>query len=250
MKNMNLSAFRVYIVPILVLLTIVLLVPLVLMPQLDRIKEKNLEVKKGNERLVALNKKIEALNGIDETDESLKLLEMEKVVPGGKELAQLVVGMRNLAALSKLKVTEMTFEPGKVATGSATATASATKKEKAAIAREKKTKEEEQKDKVIFSMSLGGKLSRVKGFLAKIEKAKRLLGVRKIEITEDEKIYKIDFEILVPFTEREKKGDVVASPLPILTALHESAYEFVSKFNNFTNMSIPLVPKGIKNPFK
>ena len=248
MKNVNLSPFKVYIVPVLVLLTIILLVPLVLMPQLNRIKDKSLEVEEGNERLEALNSKIEALDSIDENDESLKLIEMNKIVPGGKELAKLVVGMRNLAAQSGLKVAEMKFEPGKVVTSSATA--SATKREKAQIASDNKLKEEEQKDKVIFTLSVKGALSKVNKFLTKIEKAQRLLGVRKIEIFKDIKVYKIDFEIFAPFTEREKKGDVVASPLPTLTSIHLKVYEFVSKFKNLTNISIPLVPKGVTNPFK
>ena len=248
MKNANLSAFKVYVVPVLVLLTIILLVPLVLMPQLNRIKEKSLEVKEGNERLEALNNKIEALDSINENDESLKLIEMNKVVPGSKELAQLVVGMRNLAVQSDLKVAEMKFEPGKVVTSSATA--SATKREKAQAARDKKINKEEQKDKVIFTLSVKGKLSKVKEFLTKIEKARRLLGVRRNETFKDIKVHKISFEIFAPFTEREKKGDVVASPLPTLTSIHLKAYEFVSKFKNLTNISIPLVPKGVTNPFK
>ncbi len=87
-------------------------------------------------------------------------------------------------------------------------------------------------------------MSKIQKFLTRIEKAKRLLGIRKIETTKDEKTHKIDFEIFAPFTEREKEGDVVASPLPTLTSIHLRAYEFVSNFKNLTNISIPLVPKG------
>jgi Tfp pilus assembly protein PilO len=188
------------------------------------------------------------LKSIDETNESLKLIEMEKIIPGGKELAQLVVGVRNLAARSNLKVAEMKFEPGKVATTSATA--SATKREKAEAAKENKSLKEEQKDKLIFSLALKGKLNRINKFLTRIEKAKRLLGVRKIEITQEEKVYKLDFEIFSPFTDREEEADIVSAPLPVLTALHNRTYEFVNKFDNLTNITIPLVPKGVKNPFK
>ena len=45
MKDTDFSAFKVYVVPFFVLLTIILLVPLVLMPQLSRIRDKNLEIK-------------------------------------------------------------------------------------------------------------------------------------------------------------------------------------------------------------
>src|SRR4030067_88425 len=111
MKDTDFSAFKVYVVPFFVLLTIILLVPLVLMPQLSRIRAKNLEIKQANVRLEALKSKVSALGAIDEHDESLKLLEMEKVVPSGKEVAKLVVGVRSLAAASSLKVVELSFNP-------------------------------------------------------------------------------------------------------------------------------------------
>src|SRR3990167_11314451 len=104
MKNVNLSPIRLYIVPVLVVLSIILLVPLVLMPQLDQIKEKNIEVKKGQERLDVLNTKLESLAAIDEDEESIKLIEAEQVVPSGKDLAALVVGVRILSGQANFQV--------------------------------------------------------------------------------------------------------------------------------------------------
>jgi len=247
MKESNPSPFRVYIVPLMVLLTIVLLVPFVLMPQISAIKEKNLEIKKGTERLKALEDKIEALQAIDENSESLKLIEMEKIVPSGKDLAQLVVGVRSLAAVSELKVADMVFEPGKVATGAATVSAS-----KKAKAEEGKAKKEEPKDKITFTLSLEGKLTGFKTFLEKIERAKRLLGISLIELKkeEDEKYYTFDLNVLAPFKGVTRQKDTISSPLPVLTKKHLEIYDFITNFINYTNVSIPLVPKGLKDPFR
>lgn len=245
--NSKLSALKIYIVPILVIVTIVLLVPLVLMPQLENIKEKNVELKKATEGLESLKTKLAALNAIDENDESLKLIEMETVVPSGKELAQIVVGVRSIAAQSNLFVAEMVFKPGKVATGSATA--SAAKKVKADQA---KTDKEEDKDKLTFSTILRGSLSNVNKFLGRIEKAKRLLGISIIETKKEEKAnsYSFDFEIAAPFTQVEPKADIVSAPLPELTSEHLAVYDFVTGFTSYTNVSIPQVPTGVKDPFR
>ena len=246
MKNTNLSPVRIYIVPVLVLVTTVLLVPLVFMPQLARIKDKNLTVKRGNDRLTALNNKIKVLEAIDENDESLKLIEMENVVPSEKNLDQLVVGVRNLAAQSDLKVIEFKLKPGKVATSSATT--SATKKSKQAAA---KVKNKEEKDKTTFTLLLNGDLANINKFLAKIEKAKRLLGINVIATKrETSGAHLFDFEVFTPFRGAKSQGDVVAASLPALKPEHLEIYDFVIQLENYTNVSIPLVPKGVTDPFK
>ncbi|MDP2720381.1 MAG: hypothetical protein Q8O75_00260 [bacterium] len=246
MKNTNLSPIKIYIVPVLVLVTTVLLVPLVFMPQLARIKDKNLTVKRGNDRLTALNNKIRALGAIDENEESLKLIEMENVVPSEKNLDQLIVGVRNLAAQSDLKVIEFKLKPGKVATSSATG--AATKKSKTTTPTAKK---QEEKDKTTFTLSLNGELANINKFLDQIEKVKRLLGINVITTKrETSGTYLFDFEVFTPFKGVKSQGDVVAASLPSLTTEHLGIYNFVVKLENYTNVSIPLVPKGVTDPFK
>ena len=246
MKDTDFSAFRVYVVPIFVLLTIILLVPLVLMPQLSRIRDKNLEIKQANTRLEVLKSKVDALGAIDENDESLKLIEMEKVVPSGKELANLVVGVRSLAAASSLKVAELTFNPGKVV--SASASISASKKVKARATAPKK---EEPKDKLVFSLKLKGALENLNKLLKKMEGVRRLMGISNLKIDQDEgKVYEFDLQIEAPFKGIDSKGDIVAKSLPQLTTDLFSTYDFVTSLENLTDISIPLVPKGVKNPFR
>jgi len=252
MKNTDFSAFKVYVVPIFVLLTIILLVPLVLMPQLSRIRAKNLEIKRANARLEALKSKVAALGAIDENDESLKLIEMEKVVPSGKELANLVVGVRSLAAASSLKVAELTFNPGKVV--SASASISASKKVKARATAPKK---EEPKDKLVFTLKLKGELKsrtleNLHKLLKKMEGVRRLMGISNLKIAQDEgdEAYEFDLQIETPFKGIDSKGDIVAKALPELTTDHISTYDFVTSLENLTDISIPLVPKGVKDPFR
>lgn len=247
MKNVNLSPIRLYIVPVLVVLSILLLVPLVLMPQLDQIKEKNLEVKKGQERLDVLNTKLESLATIDEDEEGIKLIEAEQVVPSGKDLAALVVGVRSLAGQANLQVAGMELFPGKVATQSASVSAS--KRAKAAASKNKKA---EDKEKITFSLALKTKrINDLQKFLNNIEKAKRLLGINSIELTREEKgVYRFDLEIIAPFRGIRSSGDVLASPLPPFTQTHQSIFDFVTNFINYTNVAVQKVKTGVTDPFE
>ena len=247
MKNANLSPLRLYIVPILVLLSIILLVPLVLMPQIQRIRDKNLELKGSSERLKMLETKLDALEQVDETDESQKLIEVEEAVPSGKDLAPFVVGVRRLAGQAKLTVVEMELKPGKVATQSATV--SATKKLKAVAAKEAK---EEDKDKINVSLGLKGNLADFEKFLKKIERAKRLLGVYSIEISQqkEDKKFKFDLGISVPLKELSSRGDIVAASLPEYTPFHQKVFDFIGDFINYTNVAVQKVKTGVKDPFK
>ncbi len=246
MNREKLSPLRLYLVPLLVVLAIVLLVPLVLLPQLEIIKEKNLEVQKGQKRLDSLNTKLELLDSIDEEDESIKLIDMEEVVPSSKELARLVVGVRSLASKAGLSVKAMELSPGRVATQSATP--SATKRAKAAVANANK----EDKDKTTFTLSVETKkIGDLQKFFTHIQKAKRLLGVNVVEINRDEEgLYTFELEIIAPFREIQSRGDIVASPLPPLTRIHNEVFDFVADFVNFTNVAVQKVKTGVKDPFK
>ncbi len=246
MDKVNTSIMKLYMVPLLVVLVILLLVPFVLLPQLQTIRDKNLEVRIGQERLDSINSKLKILGSIDEEEERLKLLEMEKLIPSSKELASLVVGVRSLASKSDLSVVAMELSPGRVATSSATTSSS--KKSKAFAAREKK----EDSEKITFELTLKSKkVSNLQKFLTAIQKAKRLLGVETIDIRRDEKgVYTFVLEIIAPVRELRSSGDVVASPLPVLTDSHKRVFDFVADFINFTNVTIQKVKTGVKDPFK
>ena len=48
----------------------------------------------------------------------------------------------------------------------------------------------------------------------------------------------------------DSKGNIVAKALPELTTDHISTYDFVTSLENLNDISIPLVPKGVKDPFR
>jgi len=154
-----------------------------------------------------------------------------------------VVGVRSLASGSNLSVIGMELSPGRVSTQSATLSAS------------KRTRSElSQKENagLTFSLSLKGKkLQDFLKFFSNIEKAKRLLGIESVQLSkEDESTYKFDFEVAAPFKEIKSSGDAIASPLPEFTNRHQSIYDLVITFINYTNVAVQKVKTGIKDPFK
>ena len=251
MKKDTASIFRIYILPILVTLVVILIVPFVLLPQFDRIKLKNQEVKEGQERLSRLNKKISDLSLVDETSESIMLLELEKIIPGSKKLAPLIVGLRNMALESNLVITDMNFKPGRVddeATKSATVS-SLSKKTKSQV----NEKGSSSQGGLIFIVKVSGSLENVKKFFSKLEIAKRLMGVETVKGEQDEEDsskYRFELSVNAPFKPAKSEGDIVGEPLPEFTSAHKKMFDQLLGLKDYTNKDIPTVKTGVDNPFE
>jgi len=242
--KIDLSKITAYLIPILVVLFVVVFFPFFLKPQLDKIKQKNTEVKKSEQRLTVLNEKIADLEKINENDVSLKLLETEKAVPSDKKIPQIILGINILASKNGLKLQSMEFKPGQPSTESAKA--ASTKKTDSS-----KSSEDKQKDNVTFTVSLNGSMQQFKNFLADIERSKRLLGVDKITGKKDEKsqTYAFDLEVYAPYKKLQSSGDIVGQQLPQFTTVSQSVYDILSKLTDLTNIFITPVETGVTDPF-
>lgn len=246
------SFFRIYVVPILVILVVILIVPFVLLPQIERIKVKNKEVKEGQERLARLNKKISDLALVDENKESIMLLELEKVIPGDKKVPGVIVGVKNISGESKLDVTEMVFTPGRVFEGTQSATASSFSNLSKEAKKDLSQRSLNEKE-LVFIVKLRGVLENIKTFLTKLEGAKRLMGIDGIKTQRDEDnpgLYRFDLTISAPLSSQGTSGDVLSQPLPELTTAHETLFESLINLKGYTTQNIPTVPTGIENPFE
>ena len=249
MKN-SLFIFKPFLIPLLVVTVVVLIIPFVILPQLERIKDKNIEVKGAEKRLDLLNQKIADLALVDEEEESIMLLELEKVIPGDKKVAQVIVGVKSLASESNLDITGMNFKPGRVGEeASKSATSSALSKRAKAL----EAQNEEVKDGLNFVINLKGALKDIRTFLAKLESAKRLMGIEILKAEQDEddpSVYRFDLTINAPLKPTETENDVVGDPLPKLTSFHDNLFEFIINLKGYTTKKIQTVPTGVKDPFE
>jgi|GEM_PF-3828513 len=245
--KIDLSKITAYLIPILVLLFVVVFFPFFLKPQLDKIKQKNTEVKKSEQRLTVLNEKIADLEKINENDVGLKLLETEKAVPSDKKIPQIILGINILANKDGLKLQSMEFKPGQPSTESAKAAST----KKTGSSNNSNSSVDLQKDKVTFTLTVDGSLQQFKNFLADIEISKRLLGVDKITGKEDEKrqTYTFDLEVYAPYKKLQSSGDIVGQELPQFTSVSQSVYNILSKLTDLTNIFITPVETGVTDPF-
>jgi hypothetical protein len=247
MKSIDISFIKAYLVPILVLIIIIALVPLVLVPRTAILREKNLQVQTKRDRLAILNQKIDDLEQIDDSSESLKLIEVEKAIPSRKELAPLIVGIGNLANKNNLQLAGLNFKPGKVATESSNL---AQVPENSAIPAGQNTKSS-AKDNVAFTATLTGSLESLRQFLVDLEGAKQLLGVSSIKSKHQEDgSYKFELQANAPFKSIQQEGDIISKPVPPFSAALNETFKLISKFVNYTTVTVPKVPTGVEDPFK
>ena len=252
-SKINLASLKSFIVPTLILLTIGLIVPFAFIPLLDNVKETNNKLKADQERLGILSEKVNVLDSIDESDVNDKLSRSEQVLPVGKSLASLVVGIQNLAVGNKLTVVGITLSPGKVATDSATPAETANDQTGGPSSVGNRALDSQPKGNVlVLELNLNGSISSLQQFLAKLQNAKRLVFPNEVSLTsdEEEKNFVIKIFLEAPFRPVPKaQGDFVAEPLPELSEKDLETLEFVDRFTNVTNIKITEVKVGLKDPF-
>lgn len=248
-SNMQVSSLKSFIVPALILVTIVLMIPFAFIPLLNNVKSTNDQLRQESERLAKLSEKLAVLDSLDEQEISEKLALAEEALPVGKSLAQLVVGVQNLAARSSLLVDGVSLSPGKVATESAVEKVS----DKTQTEKSSQSKVEPKSDTLIVQLSLRGTVSQVEKFLSGLQRAKRLSFAEDVDLKSSErKSFLVEITLSIPFRPIPKlTGDVLAQPVPLLGEENKKTLELIDQFVNITNIKINEVGTGkVKDPFK
>ena len=236
-SQLDLSKLKTFVVPVLILVTIVLMIPFAFIPLLNNVRDTNDSLKSEQERLDKLAVKLEVLDSLDENDINDKLSISEQVLPVGKSLASLVVGIQNLAVSNKLAVEGITLNPGGVATNSADVSSSG----------------ETDDNSLVLELTLTGKIASVQKFLDKLQVAKRLIFTEEANLTSDDqtKEYQVKFFLKTPFRPvTQSSSDAPLEILPLLSEANLKTLDLVKGFTNVTNISITEVRTGVvKDPF-
>ncbi|OGY29581.1 MAG: hypothetical protein A3F35_02790 [Candidatus Woykebacteria bacterium RIFCSPHIGHO2_12_FULL_45_10] len=180
LKNLNRENLLGFVVPVLCFVVIVGLVPLIIMPQLDRIAAASKVVREKETRLNRLKTKLDLLNKIDEEALNEKVANAEITLPSGKSLAPLVEGIKKLSSDSNLILNSMKLKPGKIATDSAKkATGQAAEKANppGSEAANSDANLPNSRFDLLFAVELKGNFESFQKFLSLVEKTKRLLIV-------------------------------------------------------------------------
>lgn len=248
--KIDLSVFKSFVVPALIIITIILIIPFAFIPLLSNVRETNDSLKSDQERLENLSNKLNILNSLDEAEINEKLAITEQGLPVGKDLAPLIVGIQNLAAGSNLLVEGISLSPGSVATGAAEAKEGATNQSNTQATLDSQSVL--QSDALSLQLKLKGNLKDLILFLSKLQESKRLSFANIISFDRSDEESTITVELSTPFRPLQKvEGDIAASPLKLLTSVHEATLDIIEAFTNITNIQINEVKTNIiKDPFK
>lgn len=252
LSDFDFSRLKSFVVPALILVTVVLLIPFAFIPLLDNAKKTNDSLKQEQERLGRLSEKLDFLNSLDEKDINDKLASVELALPVGKSLAPLMVGVHNLAVNSGFLIEDISLSPGRVGTESAkkeVVTADTSQEE---ASQGKSKVKQDRLDRLVLSLALRGSIGALEDFLSRLESAKRLsfAGNVKANLSE-ERGFEVRINLLTPFRPIPKlAGDILAEPLPLLSAENEETLKLIEEFTNFTDIQINEVNTKVKDPFK
>lgn len=248
--KIDLSVFKSFVVPALIIITIILIIPFAFIPLLSNVRETNDSLKSDQERFENLSNKLDILNSLDEAEINEKLTITEQGLPVGKDLAPLIVGIQNLAAGSNLLVEGISLSPGSVATGAAVAKDGATNQSNTQATPDSQSVL--QSDALSLQLKLRGNLKDLILFLSRLQESKRLSFANIISFDRSDEESTITVELSTPFRPLQKvEGDIAAAPLKLLTSVHEATLDIIEAFTNITNIRINEVKTNIiKDPFK
>ena len=151
-----------YFGPILVVVALVILVPLIIIPQVGRILDLRAKVAAESDKLKKLTEKADKLGGINQQDLRSKLGTLEKALPSDKDISGLIVGIERIAAESGVAIKSSQLAPGEVSTTSA------------ALSSPSETE---------LQVTVAGDFGRVSTFLSRLNNSARVLGIREITLT-------------------------------------------------------------------
>lgn len=249
--NNLLNKLSSYVVPVISLLVVVILVPVVIMPQLKNIAASSKVLNENEGRLDKIESKANKLEELAKNkaqiEENLKFV--ETVLPINKEVAALVLGIQALAHNSGLAVSSFKIQPGKVATESAKKTTEGETK----IAANTPASPTSTKDNLVFNMGLAGELKSLRAFLAALESGKRVITLSQVKSTGGSGAnFNFDLFLNAPFSALPTlSADQIGSPLAELTAQNLKLLEDLQTpiFSDITKGTIVPVPTGLTNPF-
>jgi Tfp pilus assembly protein PilO len=257
MKTNSLEQIKNYLIPVFSIIAVLVMIPVFIMPQLDKIAESSKIINKNQDRLNSLEDKAEALDKLaedkDRIDADIRVV--EQALPVDKSLAPLVSGLQQLAINSGLGVKSFKIAPGRTATESARAggqTTAQTAPRTPAGTTEQSTAT--SRTDLVFQMNLRGGSEQFGTFLTAIEKAKRILVLQEFKATYDDNIRAFEFEIFLqaPYAPLPKLSeDQEAEALPTLSAQNKNLIEDLNS-SEFQDVTLPTTPgpRGVVDPFQ
>ncbi len=254
--NFASDLIKIYLIPISSFLFVVLLVPLVIVPQLNQIAADSKVINNNQNRLTVVETKAKSLENLSANSDELnkKLAAAEKILPVNKAIAPLVLGVQQIAINNGLQVNTIKLQPGKVATSSAAANGSVTTPNSSISTPVTSVALTSTDTEVVFKMEVAGTSDSVQSFLKVLEKGQRLLLLKSFTLQADKgNAYNISIIFSAPYSPLPKiTADQLAKSLPVISESDNELLERLSSLlsNNVTSTVFESGPVGVTgDPF-
>lgn len=256
MKDFSLNNLIGFIVPLLTVIVVVGSIPVVILPQLDRIRLKSADLSKKEEKFKKLEAKAKTLEQINVENLDDRVENAEIALPSGKNLAPLIDAIKKLSGDSKLIVNSIRLKPGKVATTSATTTEDKTSSQPRTAAQgTTKVVLPTGRTDLLLNLELKGAMKDFQSFLKFLERAKRILIVVSSSSSVESDGSIIHTLVLnAPFKPLKSNfNDVETEPIPVENENLARIYDILN--DDFIEYSKPIVGAdcptctGVTNPF-
>jgi len=230
----NLSQFRSFLFPGIIVILIVVSAVTILKPKLDDFLDLRRGLAKQKKELAQLSQKVAVLGGYDQNELKTRVNQVLKVLPIEKEGPFALATVRGLVSENDLELGNLEVEIGKVSTESA----------------EVKSKKEETLPSLGIQLSVFGSLADLYNFLESVEAKAPIMRVQQVNIdregtTIDTQIVLSTYYLVVP----KEIGKVNRQVVPI-SAEEEKIYQELSDYQTVGDVAaLPYISSGKENPF-
>jgi len=232
-KLSELSKYRSYFFPVLVVILMVVSIMTILKPRLNDLLKTRGNLAKQKEELAQLTQKIVILEGYDQNELETRANRILKVLPTEKNGPLIFATVRSLADEHNLEISTLSVEVGEIATESA-----------------QPKRKEELIPSLGIQLGVSGSLDDLYDFLETIESIVPLMGIEAVATSREETTIESKIQLSAYFLAAPKDiGRVDRQIIPI-TSEEEEVYQKTSRYQTPTvGTSLPYVGSGKENPF-
>jgi Tfp pilus assembly protein PilO len=239
MKNAkipDLSHFRPFLFPVVVVVLMTLSGVLILKPKMTAFLDLRKDLAEQKKELAILSQKVAVLEGYDQNELQNRADFTLKVLPAEKNAPLVLATVRSLISEHSLTLSDLTIGVGSLSTESAKV----------------KTKAEEKEGIPSFSISLSfsGALSDLYRFLTAIESTLPLMRIEELSFSREGQTIEADLDLVSFYLVLPQSLGKTDRQIEPLTSEEEKVYLEINQYSSPKgSVSFPYVTSGKENPF-
>lgn len=232
-KLPELSKFRIYLFPLVVVVLIVISTIAILKPKLNDLLKTRTNLAKQKKELAQLTQKVTVLEGYDQDELKIRVNKILKVLPKEKDAPLILVTMRSLANDYSLEINNLSIDVGELATEST----------------KPKTKKETLPS-LSIQLNVFGTLNDLYDFLEAVESTTPLMRIDHVSIDREGTTIESTIDLFTYHLVAPQDIGKVSRQITSLSSEEEEVYQKLSRYRPIVGVRLPYVGSGKENPFE